>query len=192
MNNIYPVFDYMLSRAERERALGQRARVLWFTGLSGSGKTTIAVALERKLFEMGRFAQILDGDNIRSGINSNLGFSPADRTENIRRVAEISKLYLNSGIICINCFISPKSEMRELARNIIGREDFTEVFIDTPLEVCEKRDPKGLYRKARAGLIPHFTGIDDEYEPPLNPDIVVNANLLSVQEAVDKILAEIS
>jgi adenylylsulfate kinase len=192
MNNIYPVFDYMLSRAERERALGQRARVLWFTGLSGSGKTTIAVALERKLFEMGRFAQILDGDNIRSGINSNLGFSPADRTENIRRVAEISKLYLNSGIICINCFISPKSEMRELARNIIGREDFTEVFIDTPLDVCEKRDPKGLYRKARAGLIPHFTGIDDEYEPPLNPDIVVNANLLSVEEAVDKILAEIS
>ncbi|MFN7831189.1 MAG: adenylyl-sulfate kinase [Bacteroidota bacterium] len=192
MNNIYPVFDYMLSRAERERALGQRARVLWFTGLSGSGKTTIAVALERKLFEMGRFAQILDGDNIRSGINSNLGFSPADRMENIRRVAEISKLYLNSGIICINCFISPKSEMRELARNIIGREDFTEVFIDTPLDVCEKRDPKGLYRKARAGLIPHFTGIDDEYEPPLNPDIVVNANLLSVEEAVDKILAEIS
>jgi adenylylsulfate kinase len=192
MNNIHPVFDYMLSRAERERALGQRARVLWFTGLSGSGKTTIAVALERKLFEMGRFAQILDGDNIRSGINSNLGFSPADRMENIRRVAEISKLYLNSGIICINCFISPKSEMRELARNIIGREDFTEVFIDTPLDVCEKRDPKGLYRKARAGLIPHFTGIDDEYEPPLNPDIVVNANLLSVQEAVDKILAEIS
>lgn len=192
MTNIHPVFDYMLSRAERERALGQRARVLWFTGLSGSGKTTIAVALERKLFEMGRFAQILDGDNIRSGINSNLGFSPADRMENIRRVAEISKLYLNSGIICINCFISPKSEMRELARNIIGREDFTEVFIDTPLDVCEKRDPKGLYRKARAGLIPHFTGIDDEYEPPLNPDIVVNANLLSVQEAVDKILAEIS
>jgi adenylylsulfate kinase len=192
MNNIHPVFDYMLSRAERERALGQRARVLWFTGLSGSGKTTIAVALERKLFDMGRFAQILDGDNIRSGINSNLGFSPADRMENIRRVAEISKLYLNSGIICINCFISPKSEMRELARNIIGREDFTEVFIDTPLDVCEKRDPKGLYRKARAGLIPHFTGIDDEYEPPLNPDIVVNANLLSVQEAVDKILAEIS
>lgn len=191
MNNIHPVFDYMLSRAERERALGQRARVLWFTGLSGSGKTTIAVALERKLFDMGRFAQILDGDNIRSGINSNLGFSPADRMENIRRVAEISKLYLNSGIICINCFISPKSEMRELARNIIGREDFTEVFIDTPLDVCEKRDPKGLYRKARAGLIPHFTGIDDEYEPPLNPDIVVNANLLSVQEAVDKILAEI-
>lgn len=182
----------MLSRAERERTLGQRARVLWFTGLSGSGKTTIAVALERKLFEMGRFAQILDGDNIRSGISSNLGFSPADRMENIRRVAEISKLYLNSGIICINCFISPKSEMRELARNIIGREDFTEVFIDTPLDVCEKRDPKGLYRKARAGLIPHFTGIDDEYEPPLNPDIVVNANLLSVQEAVDKILAEIS
>lgn len=192
MNNIHPVFDYMLSRAERERALGQRARVLWFTGLSGSGKTTIAVALERKLFDMGRFAQILDGDNIRSGINSNLGFSPADRMENIRRVAEISKLYLNSGIICINCFISPKSEMRELARNIIGREDFTEVFIDTPLDVCEKRDPKGLYRKARAGLIPHFTGIDDEYEPPLNPDIVVNANLLSVEEAVDKILAEIS
>ena len=192
MNNIHPVFDYMLSRAERERALGQRARVLWFTGLSGSGKTTIAVALERKLFEMGRFAQILDGDNIRSGINSNLGFSPADRMENIRRVAEISKLYLNSGIICINCFISPKSEMRELARNIIGREDFTEVFIDTPLDVCEKRDPKGLYRKARAGLIPHFTGIDDEYEPPLNPDIVINANFLSVEEAVNKILAEIS
>lgn len=192
MNNIHPVFDYMLSRAERERALGQRARVLWFTGLSGSGKTTIAVALERKLFEMGRFAQVLDGDNLRTGINSDLGFSDADRMENIRRVAEISKLYLNSGIICINCFISPKTEMRELARSIVGPEDFTEVFVDTPIDVCEKRDPKGLYRKARAGLIPHFTGIDDAYEPPLNPDIVVNANLLSVEEAVNKILAEIS
>ncbi|MFM8371410.1 MAG: adenylyl-sulfate kinase [Bacteroidota bacterium] len=192
MNNLHPVFQSMLSRVDRERALGQRARVLWFTGLSGSGKTTIAVELERKLFESGRFAQILDGDNLRTGINSDLGFSAADRMENIRRVAEISKLYLNSGIICINCFISPKTEMRELARNIVGREDFTEVFIDTPLEVCEKRDPKGLYRKARAGLIPHFTGIDDEYEPPLNPDIVVNANLLSVEEAVNKILAEIS
>lgn len=182
----------MLSRAERERALGQRARVLWFTGLSGSGKTTIAVELERKLFEMGRFAQILDGDNLRTGINSDLGFSAADRMENIRRVAEISKLYLNSGIICINCFISPKTEMRELARSIVGPEDFTEVFVDTPIDVCEKRDPKGLYQKARAGLIPHFTGIDDVYEPPLNPDIVVNANLLSVEEAVNKILAEIS
>lgn len=192
MNNIHPVFQSMLSRAERERALGQRARVLWFTGLSGSGKTTIAVELERKLFEMGRFAQILDGDNLRTGINSDLGFSAADRMENIRRVAEISKLYLNSGIICINCFISPKTEMRELARSIVGPEDFTEVFVDTPIDVCEKRDPKGLYRKARAGLIPHFTGIDDAYEPPLNPDIVVNANLLSVEEAVNKILAEIS
>lgn len=182
----------MLSRAERERALGQRARVLWFTGLSGSGKSTVAIALERKLFETGRYAQLLDGDNIRSGINSDLGFSEADRMENIRRVAEISKLYLNSGIICINCFISPKTEMRELARNIIGREDFTEVYIDTPLEVCEARDPKGLYRKARAGLIPLFTGINDVYEPPVNPDIVINTHLLTVDEAVKRILETIS
>lgn len=182
----------MLSRAERELALGQRARVLWFTGLSGSGKSTIAVALERKLFEKGRFAQVLDGDNIRSGINSDLGFSEADRMENIRRVAEISKLYLNSGIICINCFISPKANMRELARDIIGSEDFTEVFIDAPSDICEERDPKGLYRKARAGLIPHFTGVDDEYEPPVNPDIVINTHLLSVEEAVNRILEAIS
>lgn len=184
--HIHPIYDKMLSRAERQKALHQRSMVLWFTGLSGSGKSTIAVALERELFGRGYVAQVLDGDNIREGINSNLGFSLEDRQENIRRIAEIAKLYLQSGIITICSFISPTRAMRQMARDIIGEKDFFEIYIDTPLEVCEQRDVKGLYKKARAGEIKGFTGIDSPYEAPQFADLTImtaNQNLVdSVRE----------
>lgn len=158
------------------------------TGLSGSGKSTIAIALERKLFENSFFAQILDGDNIRHGINSNLGFSIEDRRENIRRIAEIAKLYKESGIITICSFISPTREIRQMAREIIGEEDFFEVFIDTPLEICEQRDVKGLYKKARAGEIKGFTGIDSPYEKPMTPVLHIKTVDIGIDEAADEIL----
>ena len=161
--NIHPIHETMLSRVERERAIGQHSKVLWLTGYSGSGKSTIAVSLERLLFQAGFIAQVLDGDNIRSGINSNLGFSLVDRQENIRRIAEGAKLYMQSGLVCICSFISPTIEIRQLAANIIGAADFLEIFIDTPLYICEQRDVKGLYQKARAGEITGFTGIDSPY-----------------------------
>ena len=185
--NIHPVFDRILPREYKEEKLGQKSRVLWFTGLSGSGKTTLAIALEKHLTEAGFFVQVLDGDNIRSGINSNLGFSHDDRMENIRRIAEISKLFLNSGVITINCFVSPAREMRSMARNIVGNDDFIEIFVDTPLEVCEKRDVKGLYEKARKGEIKDFTGIQDGYEVPENPEFTVNTENKKVDECVAEI-----
>jgi adenylylsulfate kinase len=154
-NNIHPIFDRLLQKSDRERQLNQRAKVLWLTGLSGSGKSTIALHLERKLYNNGFFAQVLDGDNIRSGINKNLSFSAADRTENIRRISEIARLYLNSGVITINSFISPTRSIRQMAKEIVGSDDFIEVFINTPLEVCESRDVKGLYKKARKGVRIH-------------------------------------
>jgi adenylylsulfate kinase len=159
------------------------------TGLSGAGKTTLANHLERALFDRGFLTQILDGDNIRSGINNNLGFSEADRMENIRRIAEISKLFINSGVITINCFISPTSEIRDIARSIIGKEDFIEIYVNAPLEVCEGRDVKGLYNKARRGEIKEFTGITSPYEAPANGDIEIRTDLLSVEESVEKVLA---
>ena len=185
--NIHPIFDRLLQRGDREKRLGQKSKVLWLTGLSGSGKSTIAQALERRLFNEGHFAQVLDGDNIRSGINSNLGFSPDDRMENIRRIAEISKLYVNSGIITINSFVSPTISIRQKAKDIIGDVDFIEVYINTPLEICETRDVKGLYKKARSGEIKGFTGIDAPYEVPPDPDIEVPTENLSVEESVDMI-----
>ena len=154
------------------------------TGLSGSGKTTIASGLERKLLENGFFAQVLDGDNIRSGINNNLGFSLEDRLENIRRIAEVAKLYLNSGIITICTFISPTIEIRKYAEDIIGSEDFLEIFVDAPLEVCEKRDVKGLYQKARNGEIKDFTGITSPYEPPIRPALTLFSGKEPVQVSV--------
>lgn len=184
MENIHPIFDRLLSRAEREERLQQRSKVLWLTGLSGSGKSTIAQHLENWLFHKGYFAQVLDGDNIRSGINNNLGFSNEDRTENIRRIAEVSKLYLNSGVICINSFISPTYAIREMAKEIIGPDDFIEIYVNAPLEVCEARDVKGLYKKARKGEIKGFTGIDAPYEAPKNPEIEIKTDELSVEEAV--------
>ena len=186
-NHIHPIFDRLLTRQDRERRLQQHSKVLWLTGLSGSGKSTIAEALERKLHNSGYFAQVLDGDNIRSGINSNLGFSIEDRQENIRRIAEIGKLYLHSGIITINSFISPTVEIRNFAKQTIGEENFIEIYINAPIEVCEQRDVKGLYQKARKGIIKGFTGIDSPYEPPINPTIEIRTDQLSLEESVDKI-----
>ncbi|MEM1215553.1 MAG: adenylyl-sulfate kinase [Bacteroidota bacterium] len=168
-NNIHPIFERLVRRAEREQRLQQRAKVCWFTGLSGSGKSTIAEGVERQLFEAGYFPQVLDGDNIRIGINNNLGFSLEDRRENIRRIAEVAKLYLSSGVVVLCSFISPTREIRAMARDIIGAADFLEIFVDTPLAVCEQRDVKGLYAKARRGEIKGFTGIDSPYEAPENP-----------------------
>jgi len=186
-NHIHPIFDRLLTKADREQRLQQRSKVLWLTGLSGSGKSTIAEALERRLHNQGYFAQVLDGDNIRSGINSNLGFTLEDRKENIRRIAEIGKLYLNSGIITLNSFISPTVEIRNFAKEIIGAEHFIEIYINAPLEVCEQRDVKGLYQKARKGIIKGFTGIDSPYEPPINPAIEIKTDQLSLEESVDQI-----
>lgn len=188
MENIHPIFDRLLQRSDREKRLNQKAKVLWLTGLSGSGKSTIAQALERALFNKGYFAQVLDGDNIRSGVNNNLGFSIEDRKENIRRIAEVSKLYLNSGVITINSFISPTKEIRSFAETIIGKEDFIEIYINTPLEVCEARDVKGLYKKARKGEIKGFTGIDSPYETPVNPKLEIKTDIQTVKESVDTII----
>lgn len=190
--NIHPIYERMLSRGEREKALNQHSRVLWLTGLSGSGKSTIAVALERKLFEAGYFAQILDGDNIRSGINSNLGFSLEDREENIRRIAEVAKLYVESGVITLCSFISPTREIRQMAANIIGSDDFSEIFVDTPLHICEQRDVKGLYKKARSGEIKGFTGIDSPYESPMDPALTIKTESKSIEESVEEILTYIT
>lgn len=189
--NIHPVFDSILDRVAKEQLLKQHAKVIWMTGFSGSGKTTIAIAVEKKLNAKGFLTQILDGDNVRVGINNNLGFSEADRTENIRRIAEVSKLFLNCGIITINCFVSPTIEIRKSAKQIIGAVDFIEVFINTPFDVCEKRDVKGLYKKARAGEIKNFTGIDAPFEVPLNPDIDVKTADESIEDSANQILAYI-
>ena len=184
MKNIHPITDSIISREERELRLGQRGKVLWFTGLSGSGKSTLAIALERQLFDQGYSVIILDGDNIRTGINNNLTFSPEDRIENIRRIAEVAKLFLANGIICIVSFISPTRDMRANAKQIIGPSDFVEVFIDTPIEVCEARDVKGLYKKARAGEIKDFTGVNAPYEIPLQPDVHVHTEETDIEESM--------
>lgn len=185
--NLHPIFEKLLQRSDRERLLGQKGKALWLTGLSGSGKSTIAQGLERKLFDEGFLAQVLDGDNIRDGINSDLGFSEKDRMENIRRIAEINKLYLDGGVITINSFISPSKAMRELAKAIIGEGDFIEIYINAPLAVCEQRDVKGLYQKARKGEIIGFTGIDSPYEAPENPALEIRSDLLTVQQSVEKV-----
>ncbi|MCB0792353.1 MAG: adenylyl-sulfate kinase [Flavobacteriales bacterium] len=170
-DHIHPIHDRLLQRSDKEALLGQLGCVIWMTGLSGSGKSTIAIGLERRLHEQGLLTQVLDGDNVRTGINNNLGFSAADRTENIRRIAEVAKLFAQSGVVTICCFISPTVEIRQQARMIIGADDFIEVFIDTPLEECEARDVKGLYAKARAGEVKDFTGISAPFEAPEHPDI---------------------
>jgi len=186
--NIYPVFARIYDRKVKEEILRQSAKVIWFTGLSGSGKTTLASNLEKELFFRRFFCQVLDGDNIRAGINNNLGFSGEDRLENIRRIAEVSKLLINSGMITICSFISPTEEIRTMARKIIGKDDFIEIFLNTPLEVCEKRDTKGLYKKARAGIIKDFTGISSPFEIPGNPDLEIDTSTTSIRDSVDLIL----
>jgi adenylylsulfate kinase len=187
-NNIFPVFHRMTQREDKERRLNQKSRVIWFTGLSGAGKTTLAKRLEEELFARNFMVQILDGDNIRSGINSNLHFSEKDRKENIRRIAEVSKLFLHCGIIAINSFISPTKEIRHLAMDIIGKEDFIEVYINAPLSVCEKRDVKGLYAKARRGEILDFTGITSPFEVPETADLEIRTDLMTIEESVQKLL----
>ena len=190
MKNIHPIFDKVLKRQDQELLLNQNAKVLWFTGLSGSGKSTIAEGLEKKLYTEGYFVKILDGDNVRTGLCNNLGFSIEDRKENIRRIAETAKLFLDSGVIVLCSFVSPTIEIRKMASHIIGEEDFFEIFVDTPLEVCEKRDVKGLYAKARAGEIKGFTGIDSPFESPLTPKLVVKTVDMSVTESVNKIYSQ--
>lgn len=186
--NIHPIFDKMESREEKEQQLRQRGLTVWFTGLSGSGKSTIAVALERRLSQQGIFSRILDGDNIRTGINRGLGFSEEDRRENIRRIAEVSKLFTETGIVTLSAFVSPTNELREMAREIIGKEDFVEIFVATPLEECERRDVKGLYAKARRGEIKDFTGITSPFEAPESPALAIDTTNLSVEEAVERVL----
>ena len=187
-NNIYPIFDRMLCRHDKEELLRQHSVMIWFTGLSGSGKSTIAIALERELHKRGLLCRILDGDNIRSGINNNLGFTEADRVENIRRIAEVSKLFVDTGVITIAAFISPSNDIREMAANIIGKDDFLEVYVSTPIEECERRDVKGLYAKARRGEIKNFTGISAPFEAPAHPALVLDTSALSLEESVDKLL----
>ena len=187
--HIYPIFDKMLTRMDKERLLKQHGLMLWFTGLSGSGKSTIAIALERELQAHGLLCRILDGDNIRSGINNNLGFSEEDRVENIRRIAEVGKLFVDTGIITLAAFISPNNKLREMAASIIGKDDFLEIYVSTPLEVCEQRDVKGLYAKARRGEIKEFTGISAPFEAPRHPALTLDTSVLSLEECVGQLLA---
>ena len=189
--NITPIFDRMMKREDKERLLGQRGIMIWFTGLSGSGKSTIAIVLEQELHRHGIVCRILDGDNIRTGISGNLGFSPADRTENIRRIAEVGRLFVDTGIVTIAAFISPSGELREMAAGIIGKEDFLEVWVSTPLEECERRDVKGLYAKARRGEIGQFTGVSAPFEAPTNPDLELDTSTLSVEQSVERLLEAI-
>lgn len=187
-NNIYPIYDKMMTRADKEALLGQKGMMIWFTGLSGSGKSTVALSLERELDNRGVLCRILDGDNIRSGINRNLGFSEEDRIENIRRIAEVGKLFVDTGIVTIAAFISPTNQLREMAAEIIGKDDFYEVYISTPLSVCEQRDVKGLYARARRGEIKDFTGVSAPFEAPEHPALSLDTSVLSLEEAVEKVL----
>ncbi|MEY7999004.1 adenylyl-sulfate kinase [Clostridium sp. Mt-5] len=177
----------LVNREMREKLLHQKGMLIWFTGLSGSGKSTIASALETRLHDIGRLTYLLDGDNVRYGLNSNLGFTKEDRVENIRRISEVCKLFVDSGIITIAAFVSPFKADRNKIRNLLGK-DFIEVYVDCPLEVCESRDPKGIYKKARKGEIKNFTGIDSPYELPDNPEIVIYTQSNSTEQCVNKIL----
>lgn len=191
LDHIYPVFDKMLPRDAKEKLLGQRGAVIWMYGLSGSGKTTLANLLERRLHEKGKLVKLLDGDNIRSGLNSNLGFSDEDRIENIRRVAEVAKLFADSGIITVTSFITPNNELRDLARGVIGNEDLLEVYIKASFKTCAKRDPKGLYAKVAAGKVKQFTGKDSAFEEPSLPDLVIDTEELSEDEALEQLLSAV-
>ena len=190
--NIYPIFEKMLQRKDREALLKQKGIMIWFTGLSGSGKSTLAIALERELYKQGILCRILDGDNIRSGINNNLGFSEADRTENIRRIAEVSKLFVDCGIVTIAAFISPTHAIRRMASEIIGENDFLEVYVSTPIEECERRDVKGLYAKARRGEIKEFTGISSPFEVPEHPFISIDTSRQSLADSMKILLEAVS
>jgi adenylylsulfate kinase len=167
----------------------QNPKVIWFTGLSGSGKTTLATALKQRLTDLGFICTLLDGDIIRRGLNSDLGFTDSDRRENIRRVAEVSKILMEAGVIVLSAFISPFQADRAMVRKIVGNENIIEVFVDCPLQVCENRDTKGLYKKARAGELPHFTGIHSPYEKPANPDVIIPTDQLNVEQSLQRLIA---
>ncbi|RUM41148.1 MAG: adenylyl-sulfate kinase [Desulfurobacterium sp.] len=178
-----------VTRKDREGMKGHKSFILWFTGLSGSGKSTLSHKVEEKLFEMGVHTYVLDGDNIRMGLNKDLGFTEEDRRENIRRIGEVAKLFVDAGIVVLTAFISPYRRDRDFVRNLVAEGDFIEVYVKCPLGVCEKRDPKGLYKKARAGIIKNFTGIDDPYEEPESPEVVVETDKMNVNECVEKIIS---
>jgi adenylyl-sulfate kinase len=194
VNYIYPI-QTKVSIEQRNTLLNQRPKLIWFTGLSGSGKSTLAVQLEAQLFSRGYKTYLLDGDNIRSGLNSDLSFSDEGRVENIRRIGEVSKLFLDAGLVVLSAFISPFHADREQVKNIVGEDNYIEVFVDTPIEICEQRDVKGLYKKARAGVVKNFTGIDSPYERPENSDVVIRTDKTSVDESLqillDAVLPEI-
>ncbi len=183
--NIYPIYDCMMTRQEKETLLGQRGVMVWFTGLSGSGKSTVAMGVERELHRRGLLCRILDGDNIRAGINSNLGFTAEDRMENIRRIAEVGKLFVQTGVVTLACFVSPTNDVRQLARQTVGEEDFMEVYVSTPIEECERRDVKGLYARARRGEVQHFTGVSAPFEAPEHPAVSIDTSRLTLQESVE-------
>jgi adenylylsulfate kinase len=195
VDNIFPIFNTLLSIQDKEKLLNQRSLVIWLVGLSGSGKSTMARGLENELHKLGYLTQILDGDNLRNGINNNLAFSEEDRKENIRRAAEVSKLFAHCGVITICSLISPTQEIRKMAKSIIGQDKYFEVFISCPIEVCESRDVKGLYEKARKGEIKNFTGIDSPFEEPVNPDLVIKTDINSLDychnQLVENILEKI-
>jgi len=191
LNNIFPI-KTKVSRAQRELLQQQRAVLIWFTGFSGSGKSTLAVQLEAQLHAKGFKTYLLDGDNIRSGLNKDLSFSDEDRVENIRRIAEVSNLMLDAGTIVLSAFISPFRADREHVKQIVGTESYIEVFVDTPLEICEQRDVKGLYKKARAGEVKNFTGIDSPYERPENPDVIIPTHQMSVDDSLNLLLDFVS
>jgi adenylylsulfate kinase len=187
-SNIFPIFDKVVDRKNKESLLKQKGIVIWMTGLSGSGKTTLAIGLEKYLHDKGHLAYILDGDSIRTGINRDLGFSEKDRNENIRRIAEVSKLLVNCGVITINSFVSPTEDLRQMAKTIIGVEDFCQVYINTPLAVCEKRDTKGLYAKARKGEIKDFTGISAPFEEPEFADVEIRTDKHNYEECLKQLI----
>lgn len=180
--------DQHITKEKRKNALNQKSCILWFTGLSGSGKSTVANAVEQELFNRGVKTYLLDGDNVRHGLNKDLGFSERDRVENIRRIGEVSKLFVDAGLVVLTAFISPFKSDRQIARSLVEYNEFIEIFIDTPLEVCERRDPKGLYKKARNGDIKNFTGIDSPYEKPESADITLNTEELGAEQCAEKVV----
>jgi len=188
-DEIHPVQDRLLGRAEQEALLGQRGRVAWLYGLSGSGKSTIAAAAQRSLYEEGRLVQVLDGDNIRAGLNRNLGFSEEDRRENLRRIAEVARLFVDTGTVVLASFISPLREFRARAREIVGAEDFLEVYVRASFAECARRDVKGIYGRAAAGEVARFSGKDSAFEEPENPDLLLDTEQETVEESVARLLA---
>jgi len=186
--NLHPISDRLLTQEDREASLGQKGKVVWLCGLSGSGKSTLAIALEKALYNAGKHVYVLDGDNIRTGLNAGLGFSEDDRRENIRRIAEVSKLFAEAGLITLNSFITPTEELRTLAREVIGKENLIEVYVKASFETCKQRDVKGLYAKVEKGLVPNFTGKDSGFEEPETSDLVIDTEEQSVEESLATLL----